>query len=238
MDEDRIYLTNYRATDFASPLATVDAVLFSWWDRQLQTLLVQRDSPPQRGLWGLPGGFIDLQQDDSIKAAALRAIQRKTSVVPNYLEQLGSWGNAARDPRGWSITVCYTALIAYQACAAHIDSVADVRWVTFDEAQAMPLAFDHANLLNAARERLRQKALYSVVPALALPEEFTLPELQHLHEVLIGKRLQKKSFRRRIEQAGLLEETGNKRGDAGRPASLYRVTAKLKNHRFVRNLED
>ena len=89
----------------------------------------------------------------------------------------------------------------------------------------------------AARERLRQKALYSIVPAYTLPEEFTLPELQHVHEVLIGKELQKKSFRRRIEQAELLVDTGNKRKEGGRPAVLYRLKQVSAGFTFVRNLE-
>jgi hypothetical protein len=103
----------------------------------------------------------------------------------------------------------------------------------------MRLAFDHASIIAYARERLRQKALYSIVPAYALPETFTLTELQHLHEVLIGKNLQKKSFRRRIEQANLLIDTGLKHSDqAGRPAALYRMQAHAGEFTFVRNLEE
>jgi hypothetical protein len=86
-------------------------------------------------------------------------------------------------------------------------------------------------------ERLRQKALYSIVPAFALPEKFTLPELQQLHEILIGKSIQKKSFRRRIEQADILLDTGEKRTERGRPASLYSVKPNGKTFNFVRNLE-
>ncbi|POZ51636.1 NUDIX domain-containing protein [Methylovulum psychrotolerans] len=96
-------------------------------------------------------------------------------------------------------------------------------------------------MIGLARERLRQKALYSIVPAYALSETFTLPELQRLHEVLIGKRLQKKSFRRRIrriEQAELLLDTGEKRSEGGRPATLYRMKQASDSYTFVRNLED
>ncbi|MGB1257783.1 MAG: NUDIX hydrolase, partial [Thiolinea sp.] len=98
--------------------------------------------------------------------------------------------------------------------------------------------FDHGTIIEHARERLRQKALYSIVPAYALPEKFTLPELQHLHEVLIGKEIQKKSFRRRIEQAGLLIDTGEKHSDgSGRPAALYKMKEKSGDYTFLRNLE-
>jgi 8-oxo-dGTP diphosphatase len=87
-----------------------------------------------------------------------------------------------------------------------------------------------------ARARLRQKAQYSIVPAYALPEKFTLPELQHVHEVLIGKSLQKKSFRRRIEQAELLEELAEKRSEGGRPATLYRMRDVAGTYTFIRNI--
>ena len=102
----------------------------------------------------------------------------------------------------------------------------------------MSLAFDHSHIIGAARERLKQKALYSIVPAYALPEKFTLPELQHLHEVLLGKNIQKKSFRRRIDQAELLIDTGETRSmGSGRPAVLYRMKDDSGEYTFVRNLE-
>ena len=98
--------------------------------------------------------------------------------------------------------------------------------------------FDHRHIIGLARERLKQKALYSIVPAYALPEKFTLPELQRIHEVLIGKRLQKKSFRRRIGQSNLLLDTGLKRQEGGRPATLYKMRARSGRFTFVRNLEE
>lgn len=235
--EEWDYLREYRVGDYPTPLLTVDAVLFTFHENQLQVLLVERANHPAKGQWGLPGGFVALEQDADLAATVTRNLMAKTGVEPPHIEQLASYGGVQRDPRGWSVTVCYSALIAHQACALQIDSVSDVRWVPVEEALVSPLAFDHQQLLVDARERLRQKALYSIVPAYALPEIFTLPELQQLHEVLIGKTLQKKSFRRRIEQAELLIDTGEKRGEGGRPASLYRMRPKSADHFFVRNLE-
>jgi 8-oxo-dGTP diphosphatase len=134
--------------------------------------------------------------------------------------------------------VCYTALIAHQKCAPGIDTVSDARWAEIDELANIDLAFDHRVIIDQARERLRQKALYSIVPAYALPEKFTLPELQRIHEIFIGKPLQKKSFRRRIEQADLLIDTGMKRQEGGRPAVLYKMRARAGRFTFVRNLEE
>jgi hypothetical protein len=190
------------------------------------------------GKWGLPGGFIDLKRDKTLEAAASRKVEEKTGVMPPYLEQLCTLGNDKRDKRGWAVTVCYTSLIAHQRCNANIDSVSDARWVDANSLDEIALAFDHREIIDLARERLKQKALYSIVPAYALPEKFTLPELQRIHELLIGKPLQKKSFRRRIEQAGLLIDTGTKRYEGGRPASLYKMRAKSGRYNFVRNLEE
>ncbi|HPE61639.1 MAG: NUDIX hydrolase [Thiothrix sp.] len=233
------FLVRYDKHAFDAPIITVDPVLFTYHEAALQVLLVQRSNHPDRGLWGLPGGFVDLAHDLTLEATALRKLREKTGITPPYLEQLHTFGNASRDKRSWSVTVCYTALIAHQVCEAHIATVADARWMGLDALDSLPLAFDHRTIITHARERLRQKALYSIVPAYALPEQFTLPELQHLHEVLIGKPLQKKSFRRRIEQAELLLATGAKRSDgSGRPAALYRMKQTAGSHTFVRNLED
>lgn len=235
--EEQEYLRRYRQSDYPSPLLSVDAALFTYHAGELLVLLVERAMHPAKGRWGLPGGFVDLAHDANLNATVRRTLMAKTGVEPPHIEQLGSFGGADRDPRGWSVTVCYTALIAYQDCARQIDTVSDVRWVPYQEATNSALAFDHQQILVAARERLRQKALYSIVPGYALPEQFTLPELQRLHEVLIGKPLQKKSFRRRIEQAQLLIDTGEKYGEGGRPAVLYRMRPDTADYNFVRNLE-
>ena len=219
------------------PLLTVDSVLFTYHEKSLKILLVQRSSEPEKRKWGLPGGIVDIDIDKDIEATALRKLVEKTSVEPPYLDQLETVGNKKRDPRNWSVTVCYTALIAYQSCEQHVSTVSDVRWVEIGEALKMRLAFDHNDLVLIARERMRQRALYSISSGYALSEVFTLGELQHLHELLIGKPIQKRSFRRRIEQADLLIDTGKKRQEGGRPAALYRMKDESMSHRFVRNLD-
>ena len=233
---EKDFLVNYDKRDFDLPLVSVDSVLFTYHDSLLKVLLVKRSEYPDRGKWGLPGGFIDLNKDKTLENTASRKIKEKTGVTPPYLEQLQSYGSAKRDKREWSVTVCYTALIAHQACEAGVSSVADASWIDYDIAANKRLAFDHNQLLRDARERLKQKALYSIVPAYALPEAFTLPELQKVHETLIGKPLQKKSFRRRIEQADLLLDTGEKRSEGGRPAILYRMKKGSGDYTFLRNL--
>ncbi|HEM7145090.1 TPA: NUDIX hydrolase [Providencia stuartii] len=231
------YLSKYDRNAYLSPLVTIDAVLFTYHEETLKVLLVERANHPDKGMWGLPGGFIDEEQDSTLEQAILRKLKEKTGVIPPYIEQLCTVGNHFRDKRGWSVTVCYTALIAYQACQHYIDSVGSAKWVAISDIENMSLAFDHSMLYQQARERLKQKSLYSIVPGFALPEVFTLTELQHVHEVLIGKTLQKKSFRRRLEQADLLIDTGEKRQETGRPANLYRLKPESADYRFIRNLE-
>lgn len=236
MNEEE-FLSSYDKGAFDAPLLTVDAVLFTYHEGQLKVLLVKRSAHPEMGKWALPGGFVSESEDSSLEDAVVRKLKEKTGVIPPYLEQLYTFGGRGRDKRGWSVTVCYSALIAHQVCESHIESVADARWTPFDRVGKLELAFDHEEIIRFAHERLVQKALYSIVPAYALPEKFTLPELQHVHEVIIGKPLQKKSFRRRIEQAELLVDTGEKRSETGRPATLYRMREDSGSHTFVRNLE-
>ncbi len=220
------------------PLLTVDSVLFTYHEKSLKILLVERSSTPEKGKWGLPGGIVNIAVDEDLKATALRKLIEKTGVNPPYLDQLETLGNRSRDPRGWSVTVCYTALMAYQVCENHVSHVSDVDWIELNKVLNMDLAFDHKKIIHSAKERMRQRALYSITPGFALPDKFTLTDLQHLHELLIGKQIQKRSFRRRIEQADLLFDTGEKQQERGRPATLYRMKKQAITHRFVRNLEE
>ena len=231
------YLKSYDKTEFESPIFSVDSVLFTCHEDSLKVLLVERLNHPYKGHWGLPGGFVDLKNDKTIEETAIRKLQEKTGITPPYIEQLVSMGSAKRDKRGWSVTVCYSALIAHEDCSVHIESVSDAQWFSFEHTLSKKLAFDHKTLIEEAHQRLRQKALYSIIPAYALPEKFTLPELQKLHEIILGKEIQKKSFRRRIEQADLLIDTGEKQASGKRQAALYKIKEESREFTFLRNLE-
>jgi ADP-ribose pyrophosphatase YjhB (NUDIX family) len=231
------FLASYNSKDFDSPLLTVDSVLFTIHEDALKVLLVKRSNHPCLGFWGLPGGFVDMEKDQSLEDTVIRKLVEKTAIAPPYIEPLICAGGAHRDKRGWSVTACYTALISYQACHTQIDSVSDAKWFNVKSLDTLSLAFDHETLIEQAHERLRQKALYSIVPAYALPEKFTLPELQRVHELILDREIQKKSFRRRIEQAELLLDTGEKQASGKRQAVLYRMQESAGGYRFVRNLE-
>lgn len=208
------------------PLATVDVALFTLADEALQVLLVQRPhtaGEPFPGLWALPGGFVDVERDADLEACALRKLREKTGVSTPYLEQLGSWGSARRDPRGWSATHAYFALIPHETARAGANA-ADARWFPVTNASVKTrLAFDHAEILAAAIARLRGKVEYTSLPAFLLPREFTLTDLQRTYEIVLGRTLEKSAFRTRVLGAGLVEPAGKTRLGPNRPAQLYRL---------------
>ena len=215
-------------TGFARPLTTVDVAIFTVRDDELQVLLVQRPDEagePFPGLWALPGGFIDVARDTTLQACAARKLKEKTGVASPYLEQLGSWGGAARDPRGWSSTHAYFALLPADGLRlARGANAADLGWFAADRPPPRPgLAFDHAQILEAAVERLRSKVEYTSLPAFLLPEPFTLPQLQHAYEVVLGRPVDKSGFRTRMLAAGFLREAGQLETDAKRPPMGYRL---------------
>lgn len=215
------------ALDFDRPLVTVDVVIFSVIDDQLCVLLVRRPDDkgePFPGRWALPGGFVDVHQDASLLACAERKLLAKTGVASPYLEQLGSWGDARRDPRGWSSTHAYFALIAQPIGAGVAGTTAE--WLPCEQALRRRLAFDHNTLLAAAIERLRGKVEYTSLPAFLLPEPFTLPQLQRMYEVVLGRALDKSAFRKRMLDASYLDEAGTIAGDQGRPAMGYRLRSR------------
>jgi len=202
---------------------TVDTVIFTIRDRSLQALLVRRGIAPFKGRWAIPGGFI--HDNESLDEAARRELREETGVRDVYLEQLYSFGDPKRDPRGRVITIAYFALIAsdHAPLKAGTDA-ADARWFPMDALP--PLAFDHADILAYALERLRYKLEYTTVGFQFLPKAFTLSELQEVYEAILGKKLDKRNFRRKIELLRILKPTGEWRRAGRRPARLYGFVAR------------
>ncbi|WP_347253766.1 NUDIX hydrolase [Leminorella grimontii] len=239
---EREYLANYRIHNYDIPLLSIDIAIFTLIAGRLHILMVERGSFPCKGMWALPGGFINKQLDEDLHACALRKLNEKTGVTIStaapHLEQVETVGNAERDPRGWSVTTLYMALIPYAQAKGFTDTVTDARWWPFDEAKAQTLAFDHALLLDKARTRLKNKTAYTVLPIHAISAPFTLTQLQQAFEELLEKPIEKKSFRRRILSADLLEEAGQglPEGGLGRIATLYRPAPGCGEHTFVWSL--
>jgi 8-oxo-dGTP diphosphatase len=211
----------YDPTRYERPSVTVDVVIFSLMDDELKVLLVRRKQWPFADMWALPGGFV--RMEESLQTAAARELAEETGVRNVYMEQLYTFGAPDRDPRTRVITVAYFALVPAEALEepqAGTDA-AETRWFPMS---ALPkLAFDHAQILDYALERLRYKLEYTVVGFELLPDQFTLPELQHAYELILGEKLDKRNFRRKILAADVLEKTGEMKHEGeGRPARLYR----------------
>jgi 8-oxo-dGTP diphosphatase len=196
---------------------TVDLVIFTAREGALHILLIRRGLPPFRGKWALPGGFV--RPAETLEAAARRELEEETGLREVYLEQLYTFGDPERDPRGRTVTVAYYALIRQAPVRAATDA-SEAAW--FPAARPPALAFDHAQILKTGLLRLRAKVGYSTVGFELLPRKFTLSELQQLYEAILGRPLDKRNFRKKVLSLGLLrrEDAERSRG-AHRPARLY-----------------
>jgi len=200
------------------PAVTVDVVIFTLRDNDLQVLLIKRGHAPFRERWALPGGFV--RMDESLAEAARRELAEETGVTDVYLEQLYTFGEPARDPRGRVISVAYVALVPTPLAVHGSSDVGAAAWWPVKDLP--PLAFDHSSIVQYALMRLRYKIEYSSVGFRLLPPEFTLSELQKAYEIVLAEPLDKRNFRRRIIQAGVIEPLDQVRLGEGRPARLYR----------------
>ncbi len=210
----------YDVSKYERPSVTVDVVMMSLRQRDLQVLLVKRRSWPYEGMWAVPGGFVNM--DESLENAAKRELQEETGLQDVYLEQLYTFGDPGRDPRTRVITVVYFALLDSERLQVRAASdAADVGW--FSVYSLPPLAFDHDQILDYTLNRLRGKLDYTTIAFSLLPEQFTLRELQRVYEIIQHKRLDKRNFRKKILSTGILEDTGEKKMEGThRPARLYR----------------
>lgn len=211
---------HYDVTKYERPSVTVDVVMMSLRQRDLQVLLIKRRSWPFEDMWAIPGGFVNI--DESLETAAKRELQEETGVQDVYLEQLYTFGDPGRDPRTRVITVVYFALLdSARLQVSASDDAADVGW--FSVYDLPPLAFDHEKILQYTLNRLRGKLDYTTIAFNLLPEQFTLRELQRVYEIILHKRLDKRNFRKKILSTGILEDTGAKKMEGThRPARLYR----------------
>lgn len=208
--------------EYPRPSVTVDIVVFGYdGGSQLKLLLIERGSDPYKGNWALPGGFVDM--DETLETAALRELEEETGVKDLFVEQLFTFGQPGRDPRGRVISVAYFSLVNLQDHPAVAASDATrAEWFPLNE---LPdLAFDHDSIINIATSRLAAKVRYQPIGFELLPEEFTLGQLQQLYETVLNveQGFNKRNFRTRILRTGILEEVGRQKNVAHRPAVLYR----------------
>jgi 8-oxo-dGTP diphosphatase len=211
---------NYDPSAYEHPSVTVDIVIFTVQDEDLRILLVKRKIWPFKDRWALPGGFVKMKE--SLDEAARRELHEETNVGNLFLEQLYAFGDPKRDPRMRVITIAYFALIKSEELVLKADSdVKEVQW--FSVRKLPKLAFDHEKIVSFALMRLRSMIGTSTIAFQLLPRNFTLTELQRIHEIVLDRQLDKRNFRRKVLSLGIVEETKEKKLEGRhRPAQLFR----------------
>jgi 8-oxo-dGTP diphosphatase len=210
--------------EYPRPALTVDCVVFGMDEGDLKVLLIKRGVEPFVGKWALPGGFV--RMEESLDDAARRELEEESGVRPSHLEQLYTFGEPGRDPRGRVVTVAYFALVKLSAHQVH--AATDAREVAWFSVWDTPkLAFDHGEVLGTALQRLKGKVRYQPIGFELLPPKFTLTQLQRLYEVILERELDKRNFRKKILAMELLEELDEVEQDVShRAARLYRFDYK------------
>jgi 8-oxo-dGTP diphosphatase len=206
--------------EFPRPALTVDAVVFGLDADDLEVLLIERGHAPFAGQWALPGGFVHM--DETLEAAVRRELREETGLHDLYLEQLFTFGDPGRDPRDRVITVAYYALVRRKDHAAEAGTdAAKAAW--FPVSRLPALAFDHGQIIEAALQRLKGKLSYQPIGFELLPETFSLGQLQRLYEIVLGRELDKRNFRKKALTLGILQPTEEvEQGVPHRAARLYR----------------
>ena len=220
--------------DYPRPSVAVDLVIFTIIDAELRLLLVKRGEAPFKGDWALPGGFVRVlegvkDQGEDLDTAAHRELHEETGLDPTRvrIEQLYTFGKAGRDPRTRVIAVSYFALVRPDL-APLVNAGGDAshaQWHSLDGLKKLKLAFDHEEIVTVAIERIRGKLEYSDIAFDLVPMTFTIPELRHVHSVVLAKEMDPGNFRRKFNRMlddGLIEQAPGKRITASKPATVYR----------------
>ena len=180
---------------------TTDCVIFTYEDWKLKVLLVRRGADPYKGEWALPGGF--LKNDETASDGALRELQEETGLEASAIGELGVFSDVHRDPRERVISIAYYALVK-PADVIGGDDAEEAAWFPTD---ALPeLAFDHKKILEAAMERLRRDIHFEPIGFELLDDNFTIPDLQRLYEIILCVKFDRRNFQRKIIASGILEE--------------------------------
>lgn len=213
-----------RKEKYPKPSVTVDVIIFTIKDNQLKVLLVKRKNEPFKKMWAIPGGFVRI--NESLEEAARRELQEETGIKDVYLEQLYTFGDVNRDPRGRVITVAYFALVNSEKIRLKASTdVSDVKW--FSVYKLPEVGFDHEKILNYAMKRLRWKFEYTTVAFSLLPKKFTLTEIQNIYEIVFNKKFDKRNFRKKILSLGILKKEGKREDVSHRPPKLYSLNKKI-----------
>lgn len=202
-------------------IVSVDCVIFGYMNNAIYIPLLMRAVEPFEDCWSLPGGPIF--ENETPEQACMRKLEEDIGLKIEYIEQLYTFGGPTRDPRDRAFSISHFALIeeterpliwgrdSRTAQWFHIDKLPEGKW-----------AFDHEEIVKMAIKRLRGKLTYEPIGLSLLPEEFSLPELKNIYDVILGTELDRRNFYKKIKATGLLIPTGTVPSSRGKPTQLYR----------------
>ena len=213
-------MSNY-SYEYPRPALTADLIVLRWSRGELCVLMIERDRDPFRGMLALPGGFIDA--NEAPRDAATREVLEETgvTVTPESLIEIGVFGDAGRDPRGWTVSVTFVALLTDEQEAQAGDDAASVAWIPWSSLcqQQHELAFDHQKMINRAQIRLTETSLLSPRLLQILGSRFRYRHARHLYRQISGKEIAPRAFKGWLRKHEALERVGR---------ALYRARDTLK----------
>lgn len=222
-----LYLNHKRSTlqpglPLFESVFTIDCVIFGFQEGELKILLIERNEEPFKDWWALPGLFVE--HNEGIDVAAERILYELTGLRDIYMEQLYTFGEVNRHPDGRVITVGYYAMIRLTGHKELKPVTNYAKKAFWHPVSDLPkLAFDHTTIFEKSLQKIRRKISYQPIAFELLPEKFTLTQLQHVYESILNKKLDKRNFRKKMLNYGILKELGEKqRGVSYRAATLYK----------------
>lgn len=220
---------------YSNPSLAVDIVVFGYHQQQLSVLLLNRKEEPFKDYWTLPGGFV--QMEETLQQVCNRILQTKIGLGNIFLEQLYSFDEIGRDPRGRVVSISYYALINPYKFEIVVGNMAnDVKWFPIEKLPK--LGFDHKKIFKLAIERLKAKILYNPIGFELLDDTFTMTELHELYECILNTTIDRRNFRRKILDSEYIVATGTKReGLKNRHPDLYKFNKQLQQNNFQLNIQ-
>lgn len=204
--------------DYPRPAVTTDCVIFGYDGKGLKVLLVERGIEPFKGRWAFPGGFMNM--GETVMECARRELREETGLENAFIEELATFSDVDRDPRGRVISIAHYALVKISEVKGG-DDAADARWFDIDDVPQ--LAFDHDRILRVARARLKERIHFEPVGFELLEEPFRMAELQNLYEAILGVHFDRGNFQKKMLSMDILDESGDRPADApARVPKTYR----------------
>ena len=220
------FLSGYDPSKYPIVTVTTDIVAITLVNGKLSVLLVERKGHPFQNMWALPGGFID-PTDETLDDCALRELMEETSTT-GWLEQLKTYGDARRDPRGRVVSIAYLSILPSPTLPQAGSDASNARWWAIEdlavEGEGMPLAFDHAKIIADGVERVRAKLEYTTIGTSFLSQPFTIADLRRVYEAVWGMELNQGNFWSKVKKVdGFVVPTGEKAKPSGKgaPGDLY-----------------